>query len=90
MNKPEIIDAVASALGGVSKAEAEKALNAVLTTITTIVASGDDARLAGFGIFSRKIRPERNGRNPATKEPMVIKAKKSVKFKPAKDFEARV
>lgn len=96
MNKSELVAEIQNNLGGASKAEAEKALNAVLSSIKTAVkkAAKDvklrdkdskDAvavQLVGFGTFSVGKRSARSGINPLTKEPLKIKATKTVKFKP--------
>ena len=67
MNKTELIAEVA-VKAGLSKKDAEKAMNAALDTITDALASGDKVQLVGFGGFETKKREARMGRNPKTKE----------------------
>ena len=52
--------------------------------------SGDRLRIGGLGILEVKSRPERNGRNPATGEPITIKASKKIAFRPAKELKAAI
>ncbi|WP_397380531.1 HU family DNA-binding protein [Prosthecobacter sp.] len=80
MNKAQLIDAVQEILGGdTSKRAASEALDAVLTAITKGVKKGP-VQLIGFGTFKPVDRNARMGRNPKTKEPVEIKASKTVRF----------
>ncbi len=81
MNKGQLVEQMATG-AGISKAAAERALNAFMDAITDAVASGDKVSLIGFGTFYVTERKERTGRNPQTGEKMVIPAKKVVKFRP--------
>jgi DNA-binding protein HU-beta len=82
MNKGQLIDAVAGELGG-SKAAANRAVDAVLNSITTGIKSHEAVTIVGFGTFTRKKRPSRVGRNPATGEPLQIKESTTVGFRPS-------
>lgn len=64
--------------------QAKAALEKTLEVIVRRVAAGDEISLAGFGKFSMSERQARQGRNPATGEPMEIAASKGLKFAPAK------
>ena len=86
MNKTELIAEVALK-AGLSKKDAEKALNATIDTITEALASGDKVQLVGFGGFETKKREARMGRNPKTKEAIEIPASKVPVFKPGKSFK---
>ena len=80
MNKAQLIDAVQEILGGdTSKRAASEALDAVLQAITHGVKKGP-VQLIGFGTFKPVSRNARMGRNPKTKEPVQIKASKTVRF----------
>jgi len=80
MNKAQLIDAVQEILGGdTSKRAASEALDAVLTAITKGVKKGP-VQLIGFGTFKPVDLNARMGRNPKTKEPVEIKASKTVRF----------
>jgi len=80
MNKAQLIDAVQEILGGdTSKRAASEALDAVLQAITKAVKT-EQVQLIGFGTFKPVSRNARMGRNPKTKEPVEIKASKTVRF----------
>ena len=64
----------------VSKAAAERALNAVSSAIQRGVKSGSPVQLVGFGTFRMSKRAARMGRNPKTGEAIQIKASKTVRF----------
>jgi len=89
MNKAELIDAV-SAATDLSKADATRATDAVLDTITSSVSKGEQVTLVGFGTFSLRERAARAGRNPQTGETIQIKASKSVGFKAGKALKDAV
>ena len=80
MNKTELIEKIAAG-ANLSKADAKNALDATVKAIKEALVAGDKLQLIGFGTFSVSERPERQGINPATKEPITIAAKKVVKFK---------
>jgi DNA-binding protein HU-beta len=89
MNKREFVDAVAENLG-TKREDAAKAVEAVLETIQATVAKGEDLTILGFGAFKKKDSPARDGRNPATGEPIKIAAKSVPTFKAGADFKTRV
>ena len=80
MNKADLISAVA-AESGLSKADAKKAVEGVVSAVSNALKSGDKVSLVGFGTFSVVEKAERMGINPATKESITIKAKKAMKIK---------
>jgi DNA-binding protein HU-beta len=79
VNKGELVDAIASD-ANLSKADAENALNAFITAVSSAVAGGDKVTLPRFGTFAQSQRSARTGMNPQTREPIQIAASKSVKF----------
>lgn len=81
MTKAELVSKMAEK-ANISKANAEKALNAFLETVKEALAQGDKISLVGFGTFSVAERSSREGRNPKTGEKLTIPACKVVKFKP--------
>ena len=89
MTKVELIASVA-AEAGMSKKDAEKAVNAALAAITEELKNGGKISLVGFGNFEVRERPERQGRNPQTKEPMTIAASKLPAFKAGKALKDAV
>jgi DNA-binding protein HU-beta len=68
-------------LAGVTKAQVERGLSALIQAITEAVEKGEAIRLVGFGSFEVVRRAERAGRNPRTGEALKIPAKKVVKFR---------
>jgi DNA-binding protein HU-beta len=86
MNKGQLIDAVALELGA-SKAAAGRAIDAVIASITGGIKTDDAVTISGFGTFSKKDRPARTGRNPATGQPLEIKASTTVNFKPSQSLK---
>ena len=63
MNKAEFIDAVASS-ADLSKADATKAVDAMIDTVTESLRKGDSVTLVGFGTFEVRERAARAGRVP--------------------------
>ena len=89
MNKSELITAVAEK-AAISKKDADKALNATIEAITEALKKGDKIQLVGFGTFEIRERGERKGRNPNTKQEIVIKASKLPVFKAGKALKDAV
>jgi len=89
MNKTELRDTVAKA-SGLSDADADRALNAVLDSITTALASGDSVTISGFGTFETRERAARSGRNPQTGEDIQIAASTTPAFKPGAHLKQAV
>jgi len=83
LNKADLVAAVAEK-AEVSKKDAEKAVNAVLASIEEALARNEKVQLVGFGTFEVKERAERTGRNPQTKETIVIPASRVPGFKAGK------
>jgi DNA-binding protein HU-beta len=83
MNKGELVEAIAKT-AGLSKAQAENALNATLHAIQASLAKGNSVSLVGFGTFAVSKRAARKGKNPRTGEQIKIPARKVARFKPGK------
>ncbi|HGJ8360663.1 TPA: HU family DNA-binding protein [Neisseria gonorrhoeae] len=83
MNKSELIEAIAQE-ADISKAAAQKALDATTNAVTNALKQGDTVTLVGFGTFYVGERAERQGRNPKTGEPLIIAAAKTLKFRAGK------
>lgn len=86
MKKTELIAAIAEQ-SGLSKKDAEKALNATLDTIIKAVAEGDKIQLTGFGTFEQRQRNARTGVDPRTGNSIEIPASKVPAFKAGKGFK---
>ncbi len=89
MNMGELAKGVATATG-TSDADAKKVIAAVFDQIADAAARGEEVSINGFGKFSVKDRPERQGRNPATGEAMTIAASKKVSFTAAKGLKDKL
>lgn len=83
MNKVELVAAIA-AEAGLTKVDAQKALEASVKAISEALVKGENVQLIGFGTFAVVERAERNGINPSTGKAIKIAAKKVVKFKAGK------
>lgn len=80
MNKAELVAAIA-AEAQMPKAQAQKALDAIVNAIAEALKKGENVQLIGFGTFAVVEKAARTGINPATKQKIEIPAKKAVKFK---------
>ena len=80
MNKTEFVAAIAEK-AEISKKDADKAVAALIETVTETLKAGGEIQLVGFGTFKVSERAERPGRNPKTKEAIVIPASKVPAFK---------
>ena len=89
MNKAEFIEAVAGA-SDLSRADAGRAVDAVISTITKALKKGDTITLVGFGTFDVRKRAARTGRNPRTGEEISIAASMNPGFKAGKALKDAV
>jgi DNA-binding protein HU-beta len=89
MTKADLVSKIAGD-GGITKAQAEKAVDGFVAAVTDALSSGDKVTLVGFGTFSVGSRTAREGRNPRTGEKITIPASKVVKFKPGKSLSDKV
>jgi DNA-binding protein HU-beta len=89
MNKGELIEQIAKD-AGITKTQANGAMDAVTNAIMSALKKGDKVTLVGFGTFSVSQRAARNGRNPQTGATIKIKAAKVPKFKPGSEFKEKI
>ncbi len=89
MTKAELVAKVA-AEAGVTKAAAERCVNAFVSALTGALEKGERVALPGLGVFNVKERKARKGRNPRTGEEITIPARKVVVFHPAKALKEKV
>lgn len=89
MTRTQLVERIAERTGR-PKAEADTLVEAVLSTISDALASGDTVELRGFGRFQVNQRKERQGRSLHTGETITIPAKRAVAFKPGKELAAQV
>ena len=89
MNKQELITEIASH-SGLTKADAERALDATVSAITKSLKTGGDVRLVGFGTFTTAQRAKTEGRNPRTGQKITIPATRLAKFRVGKQLKDAV
>ncbi len=86
MNKQDLAVHVAD-LTGLPRADATRAIDALLDTITAALAQGEEVRLVGFGNFVAGERKASTGRNPRTGEPMDVAASVVPKFRVGRNLK---
>ena len=89
MTKADFIAKVAT-LSGLTKKDATAATDAVVGTITDVLAKGDSISFIGFGTFSTAKRAERTARVPSTGRTIKVPATKVAKFKAGKVLKESV
>ena len=89
MNKSDLVAAVAEKTGLTKKAS-EEAVVAVFDAVQGALVAGDKVQLVGFGTFETKVRKERTGLNPQTKESIVIPESRVASFKAGKALKDAV
>ena len=89
MTKADLVAQIASK-ANLTKASAERSLNAVLEAIQEVLVEDGKLTLTGFGTFSVESRKERKVRNPRTGETLTIAASKVVRFHPGKGLKDAV
>ena len=88
-NKMDLVERVAATIGS-TKADAERAVEAIIAMITDSLKSGQEVSIAGLGIFEAKTRAGRTWRNPRTGETIQIKAMRVPKFRASKTLKDAV
>jgi DNA-binding protein HU-beta len=89
MNKSELVEALAAHYDG-SRADATRALNAFVQTVSSATAGGERVAITGFGVFERVERPARTVRNPRTGERLDVPATAVPRFRPGTELKAYV
>ena len=89
MTKGELVDMVASKTG-LTKVDAQKAVDAVSASISESLAKGEKVTWTGFGTYEVRTRAARMGRNPQTGAPMHIPAGKTPAFRAGKSLKDAV
>ncbi|UBS33749.1 HU family DNA-binding protein [Altererythrobacter sp. N1] len=89
MTGNELIEKLSADLG-MTKKDVKAIVDGVFTAIGDAAAKGDEIAINGFGKFSVKRTPARDGRNPRTGEPMTIKAANKIGFRPAKALKDKL
>lgn len=90
MIKSELIARLAEAYPNLFHKDVERIVNTVFDEIAAALSRGDRVELRGFGAFSVRHRPARDGRNPRTGAPVSVKEKYVPFFKTGKELRERV
>jgi DNA-binding protein HU-beta len=83
MNNSDLVEKIAVETG-LTKTDARKTVDAVFSAIAEAASKYEEVSINGFGKFKVKATPAREGRNPATGEPIQIAAARKLAFTPAK------
>ncbi len=89
LTKAELTDALTNRMG-LNQREAKEMVEAFFDEISTCLTAGNEVKLSGFGRFVVRDKPERPGRNPKTKVPVTISARRVVTFRPSGLLRAQV
>ena len=89
MNKKDLVELLSETMDS-SKADAERAVEKMIGTITSTLRGGDEVAIAGFGKFVPKKRDARTARNPRTGETVNVPATTVPKFSAAKALKDAV
>ena len=90
MTKSEMIEAVYCKLRGFSKREAAELVKLVFETLKETLAKQEKVKISGFGNFVVREKKSRMGRNPQTKQPIEISARRVLTFKPSQVLKAHL
>jgi DNA-binding protein HU-beta len=89
VNKSELIASIAEK-SGMTKKDAEKALNGFIESVEDALGKEDKVQLVGFGTFEVRVREARKGRNPQTGQEIDIPAAKVPAFKAGKSLKDKL
>lgn len=85
-NKMDLVDKVAGTINS-TKADAERAVEAIIDMIASCLKRGEEVSIAGLGIFEARMRAGRIGRNPRTGASIKIEAMRVPKFRASKTLK---
>jgi integration host factor subunit alpha len=83
MTKADIVERVYEKVGGFSKKEAAEVVETVFQLMKNTLTSSEKIKISGFGNFVVREKKQRMGRNPQSGEPIVIKERCVLNFKPS-------
>ena len=88
MNKDDLTKAVYEAHGGLSLGDARRIVDLLLEIIKSRLAKSEKVLISGFGCFRIVRRKDRKGINPQTGDPIIIRGRKAITFKPSKNLRS--
>lgn len=89
LTKEKVINTINLQLG-LSKQEARSAVESVLDIVKDALAREEDVLISGFGKFSVRSKNSRRGRNPQTKQDLILRARRVVVFKTSGVLRQRI
>lgn len=89
MVKADLVAKVQEKLN-LSGKQAVEIVDAVLETMTETLVAGHDLKISGFGNFTLKDKPSRQGKNPQSGEKITIPARRALAFKPGKALKDNI
>jgi len=89
MNKAELVTRISKDTG-LTKADANRVIDALIDQVTRALKKGERVTLVGFGTFLVARRKARAGRDPRNGTPLKIAARRVTRFAPGKDLKAEV
>ena len=90
MIKSELVARLAERYPHLYHRDVERIVSTVLDEISSALSKGDRVELRGFGAFSVKVRPARQGRNPRTGEAVSVEEKRVPFFRTGKELRERL
>lgn len=90
MIRSELVARIAAENPHLTQRDAERVVRTIFEAITQNLVEGGRVELRGFGTFSVRRRDARTGRNPRTGEPVDVKAKGALHFRPGREIKRRL
>ena len=90
MTKSELVDQISKRIPHMNRKDAEVVVNRIFDSMAEALVGGERIEIRGFGSFSVKNRPEREGRNPKTGEAVAIPSKRVPFFKTGKELHQKI
>jgi integration host factor subunit alpha len=89
LTKDKLVSRLQTQLG-LTKQESQQAVKRLFEILKGTLANGEDLLISGYGKFSVRQKNARRGRNPQTKEALMLKARKVLVFKASGVLRGRI
>ncbi len=86
MTKTDLVEKLHEAFDDLTKQQAAEYVETIFSLMKETLAKGESLKLSRFGTLLVREKKQRVGRNPQTGEPMAIKARRVVNFKPSQSL----
>lgn len=90
VNKSDLVEIIYNEIEDSTRADAKRAMEAVIDEVVDTLSDADEVSVAGLGIFKTRIREARKARNPQTGEEIQVPKMRVPKFRPAKALKEAV